>query len=79
MSDWQPIATAPRNGTHILACIAGTSFGYFDGKPAPAVQTVVHWWPREGEQGFYTSVNKLEPQNPFAATHWKPLDEPEGE
>lgn len=77
MGMWAPIETAPKNGSHFLACIAGTTFGYWEGERAPAVQTVVHWWGAPGEEGFYTSVNELEPQKPFDATHWKPLDEPE--
>lgn len=76
MSKWQPIDTAPRDGTHILACQAGTSFGWFDGQKAPAVQSVVHYWASPGEEGFYTSVNELEPQRTFDASHWKPLDDP---
>lgn len=68
---WQPIETAPKDGTHFLACNSRESFGYRDG-PLPAVQTVVHWF----AGGFYTSVNELEPQRPFPATHWKALDEP---
>jgi hypothetical protein len=71
---WRPISSAPRDGTHILACQANTSFGWFDGAKAPEVQTVVHWWGNPGEEGFYTSVNELAPEHPFAATHWKPLD-----
>lgn len=75
-SRWEPIETAPRDGQHVLACIAGTSFGWWDGKAAPPFQTVVHWWGNPGEEGFYTSINELEPQQPFQATHWKPLDAP---
>lgn len=71
---WEDIESAPKDGTHFLAATIGTSFGYFNGEPAPEVQTVVHWWGNPGEEGFYTSVNELEPQRPFPATHWKPLE-----
>jgi hypothetical protein len=71
---WYDISSAPRDGQHILACKAGTSFGYYSGQPAPEVQTVVHWWGNPGEEGFYTSVGEVEPQNPFEATHWRPLE-----
>lgn len=69
---WRPIADAPRDGTHIIACIANYSFGYRDGKLLPPMQTVVHWFAHDGDEGFYTSVNELEPQHPFQATHWMP-------
>ena len=70
-AEWPLIETAPRDGTHILACNMRESFGYRDG-PLPPIQTVVHWH----EDGFYTSVNELAPTRPFPATHWKPLDAP---
>lgn len=73
---WRSILTAPKDGTHILACNAARSFGWADGKPLPPQQTVVHWWANPGEEGFYTSVNELAPERPFAATHWKQLDAP---
>lgn len=71
---WRPIESAPRDGTHIRALQEGTTFGWWDGRQAPEIQTVVHWWGNPGEEGFYTSVNELEPQQPFQATHWRPLD-----
>lgn len=72
MWEWQSIETAPRDGTHILACDATVAYDEhwtFNQRPP----TVVHWWSNPGEEGFYTSVNELEPQEPFRATHWKPL------
>jgi len=69
---WRDIATAPKDGTHILACDARTPYGpqwTFNQRPP----TVVHWWANPGEEGFYTSVNEMEPQATFPATHWKPL------
>lgn len=71
---WRSIYTAPKDGTHILACNAWASFG--TAADSPPVQSVVHWWANPGEEGFYTSVNELEPQRPFVASHWKPLDAP---
>lgn len=73
---WRDVSAAPRDGTHILACNAATSFGFKDMKPLPPVQTVVHWFPDPDAPGFYTSVNEVEPQRPFVVTHWKPLDAP---
>jgi hypothetical protein len=74
MTPWQDIESAPKDGQHILAMKSGTTFGYYGGKYAPPIQTVVHWWSNPGEEGFYTSVTEHEPQHPFEATHWKPLD-----
>lgn len=71
--DWSPIETAPKDGTHILALGSG-SFGWVAGKWRRQ-QTVVHWWPTTGEEGFYTSVNECAPEHPFAATHWMPIPE----
>lgn len=65
-SSWFAISTAPKDGTHILACIAGD-------KATPA--TVVHWWNAPGEEGFYPSVCELEQENPYPATHWMLIDE----
>lgn len=81
MSGWQPIATAPKDGTHILACIADKPFGWTIDGPLPPVQTVVHWWHVEGEEGFYPSVQQWEgpDDQPLSVTHWKPLDSPQGD
>lgn len=71
-TQWRDIATAPKDGTHILACDARVPYGPhwgFNHRPP----TVVHWWANPGEEGFYTSVNETEPLAPFPATHWKPL------
>lgn len=72
---WLDISTAPKDGSHFLACDARIPYGPqwgFDQRPP----TVVHWWGNPGEEGFYTSVNEFEPQEPFAATHWQPLSAP---
>lgn len=74
--NWRPIATAPKDGTHIQACRAGSSFGWRDGKPLPPWQTVVHWW-GHGTPGFYPSVYSTQNDEPLhGLTHWKPLDAP---
>lgn len=72
---WRDISSAPKDGTHFLACDARVPYGpqwSFNHRPP----TVVHWWGSPGEEGFYTSVNELEPQKPFEATHWQPLCAP---
>ena len=69
---WQPIETATKDGTHILACNAAWApYGQWQAPP-----TAVHWWSNPGEEGFYTSVNEREPEQPFPATHWMALPPP---
>jgi hypothetical protein len=68
---WREIASAPKDGTHFLACDARTPYDKhwtFNQRPP----TVVHWF----QDGFYTSVNETEPMHPFSATHWQSLDSP---
>lgn len=74
-SAWRPIESAPRDGTHFLACNASPAYGEyrtFNQQP-PAV---VHWWGNPGEEGFYLSVTEQEAERPFRATHWMPLSVP---
>jgi hypothetical protein len=75
-AEWLPIATAPRDGTHILVTCLATSgpgsggFGYFNGKAVPFAD-VVHYWSVPGEEGFYPSNG---PDEPYTfLTHWKPI------
>lgn len=70
--EWRTIDSAPKDGSHFLACCAKPPYDQhwtFDQRPP----TVVHWWGNPGEEGFYFSVSENEPQHPFAATHWMPL------
>lgn len=71
---WLDITSAPKDGSHFLACDAHTPYGpqwTFNQRPP----TVVHWWDGP-EDGFYTSVNEVEHETPFSATHWCPLPPP---
>lgn len=67
---WQPIKSAPKDGTHILAYrkLYGIRCTNMTNPP-----TVVHWFDDPDEPGFYTSINELAPEHPFKATHWQPL------
>lgn len=69
---WQPIETAPKDGTEILLCqatnadgkpITGTSWGIF-------VQ-VAAWWEGDGWTVYCSLVQ--EPSLHFEPTHWMPL------
>lgn len=69
LADWQPIKTAPKDGTHILAYRLPIGIRVTNMTNPP---TVVHWF----DDGFYTSVNELAPEHPFNPTHWMPLPSP---
>jgi hypothetical protein len=72
LEEWQPIETAPRDGSHFIAANltpGHIGFGYFEDKTVPFCD-VVHYWPNEGEEGFYPSNG---PDEPYTfLTHWKP-------
>jgi hypothetical protein len=74
-TQWQPIETAPKDGTHILAYRLPIGIRFTNNTNPP---TVVHWFDDPDEPGFYTSVNERAPEYPFNPTHWKPLDAPPG-
>lgn len=71
MGDWQPIETAPKDGTHILAC-RGPYDKWWGFNQAPP--HVVHYWKNPGEEGFYNSFHDSD--EPLGFTHWMPLPEP---
>ena len=73
---WQPIETAPKDGTKVLVCqatdadgepIRGESWGVF-------VQ-VAAWWGGDDEWIVYCSLIK-DPSVHVEPTHWMPLPEP---
>lgn len=71
---WAPIESAPKDGTHILACNDTTPYGPhwgFNQRPP----MVVHYWSNPGEEGFYLSHNSGQ-DGPAALTHWHPLPTP---
>jgi len=68
---WRPIETAPKDGTHILACRIPIGIRVTIQTSPP---TVVHWFDDPEDPGFYTSVNERAPERPFNPTHWQPLD-----
>lgn len=78
---WQPMETAPHDGTHILAADFSergrTAFG---GMPPQGFKCVVHWWQwcdgtHQEEWGWYPSTGSGEMSALTNLTHWKPLQE----
>lgn len=69
---WEPMDTAPRDGTEIVLCraisadgtpITGSSFGVFC--------QVAAWW---GEEEWIVYCSQVqEPRLHFEPTHWRPL------
>lgn len=81
---WRDIASAPRDGTHILvteahlgglgACGPLNEHGFRD--PADWCD-VVHWFDDPAEPGFYSTSWGGDQEHPFAGlTHWMPLPPP---
>lgn len=72
--NWQPIGTAPKDGTEILLCRAIDA----DGKPISDdawgvfVQVAAWWGDGDGEWIVYCSLIQ-EPRLHFEPTHWTPL------
>lgn len=78
MSAWQPIATAPKDGTSVILCRATDA----DGRPIdwhldPGTNVFVQvaaWWGGEGWVVYCSMVR--EPVLHFDPTHWMPIPEP---
>lgn len=73
---WRLAESAPKDGTHILACRGpyNEHWGFDQSPPA-----VVHYWSNPGEEGFYLShglVDGSYNDAPFEFTHWRKLAEP---
>ena len=73
MVDWQPIETAPKDGTRVLLCRATDA----DGKPIldkawEIFIQVAAWWEGDDDWIVYCSL-VAEPRLHFEPTHWSPL------
>lgn len=71
-SQWRDIETAPKDGTHIMAC-RGPFTSNWTFAQAPAY--VCHWWNNPGEEGWYLSSGDSG-QISWHPTHWQPLPQP---
>jgi hypothetical protein len=69
MSDWQPIATAPKDGTPILA--------FYPGQWGIRSYSVRSWqrgtWGGQEREAWADDIMQIRVIEP---THWKPLDPP---
>lgn len=68
MNQWQDIATAPKDGTPILAAYDPTIYGIL---PVIIVTWRKHEWKENCEGWFPDSL-----ESPHHVTHWKPLPAP---
>jgi hypothetical protein len=67
---WQPIETAPKDGTHVLAFRAVKLF-----EPAHHYW-IVRWGSCTGKLGLKRAWVMLGKNTKVAPTHWMPLPEP---
>ena len=80
MSKWQPIETAPKDGTQILVCRAGDEIGANAKVEITEWYTVERWRFEERSDGAFNRVRDAPIEgwngNGHRATHWMPLPEP---
>ena len=77
MGEWQPIETAPKDGTPVLLAQGGiVALGFCDGADW-------HFWEGDydgavfgDEDGHFVRLNEW--VTPYGPTHWKPKDPPPG-
>lgn len=81
MSEWQPIETAPRDGTAIIVALRDFADGwivgeaYFDATPEyiSPLGGQKWWWANQGHTDYYaTSID----EGNHPPTHWMPLPKP---
>lgn len=75
MSEWQPIETAPRDGTFVLGCVKPPSGAWIEEYEQWQAPRTVCW------RGFHPNApgkKQWRDANgrPFLPTHWQPLPEP---
>jgi hypothetical protein len=72
MSEWQPIETAPKDGTEILLCRAVDADGHsITGKSFGVFCQVAAWWGTERWVVYCSLIH--DPSLHFEPTHWMPL------
>ena len=73
-NQWQPIETAPKDGTQILLCRAFDADGNRI-EPLGIFAQCAQWWGIEEGWVVYCSMVR-EPLLHFEPTHWMPLPQP---
>lgn len=73
MSDWQPIETAPRDGTHIL--VINAAFLH-EGEMCVAFWHTLRGEKQEDGRWDVTGYGGYEAEPEVEPTHWQPLPEP---
>ena len=74
--EWQPISTAPKDGTEILLFgLFSWDYDFEDAKPTTAVGEWDDYGGYECEGGWQTITHNPYKDN-CEPTHWKPLPEP---
>ncbi len=80
LDTWQPIETAPKDGTAVLLCWAVDADKKMidwqkEPKTADVFVQVASWWEIEDSWIVYASLVKENPLH-FTPTHWMPLPKP---
>lgn len=70
MTEWQPIETAPKDGTHVL--------GFWPGFGGLAPATIETWWGEglDRAKGHTWQSTYEEGEGEYGPTHWMPLPVP---
>jgi hypothetical protein len=68
MSEWQPIETAPKDGTRIL-------LGYYYFQDEGGGSQLVAFW-HQTHRMWCSTYQLFVDDSPFAPTHWMPLPPP---
>ena len=72
MSEWRPIASAPKDGTFVLGCLGGSWEHEYDQWRMPTTICYRAYHPNApGKRQWRNSVG-----HPCVCTHWIPLPDP---
>lgn len=75
MSGWQPIETAPKDGTSIILCRGADADG-LPIEPLGLFCQCAAWWGDEGGRWVVYADQIQDPDLFFAPTHWMPIPDP---